>query len=77
MILLHSSLFAPHLAGMGLLILHNCPTYHLDVTSSLSSGVGFFLMYFAVYLVKSDSVVGCGNFLAFMREGELQSSTPS
>ena len=41
-----SSLWAAHLAGMGLLVLHNRPSYCLDVASSLSSGVGylFFLM---------------------------------
>ena len=30
-----------HLLGMGLLVYHNRPSYHLDVASSFSSGVGF------------------------------------
>ena len=38
-----SSLWAAHLAVMGLLIWHSHPSYRLDVASSLSSGVGYFL----------------------------------
>ena len=37
---LPSSLWASHPAGMGLLISYNRHSYHLDVASSLSSGVG-------------------------------------
>ena len=36
-----SSLWATHFVGMGLLILHNRPSYHLDVVSSLSSRVSY------------------------------------
>ena len=40
MIQLLSSLWTAHLVCMGLLISYNRHSYHLDVASSLSSGVG-------------------------------------
>ena len=55
---------------VGLLISCNHPSYYLDVASSLSSGVGY-LFLIVCSLVDGCSAVAC-NFVAFMREGELQ-----
>ena len=66
-----SSLWATHLAAMGLFILHNWPFYHLDVASPLSPGGGYLFWWF-VYLVEGCSAIG-SNFVGFMREDNLQS----
>ena len=44
-----SSLWAAHLADMGLLIMHNHSSYHLHVSSSLSSGIGYLLKLFSAF----------------------------
>ena len=71
MIQLLSSLWVADPVSKGWLILCNCPSYHLDVASSLSSGAGY-LFLIVCSLVDGCSAVVC-NFVAFMREGELQS----
>ena len=52
MIQLLFNLWAAHLVGMGLLISHNHPSYHFDVASSLSSGIGYFFESFQSILLK-------------------------
>ena len=65
MIQLLFNLWVSHLAGRGLLILCNCPSYLL-IWPPLS------LLEFQVLLVEGRSVFGF-NFVAFMWEVELQS----
>ena len=43
-----SSLWAAHLVGMGLLILHNHPFYNLNVASSLYFGVEYLFWSFSI-----------------------------
>ena len=52
MIQLLSSLWAAHLVGMKLVISCNCPSYHLDVACSLSSGVGYLFESFQFIWLK-------------------------
>ena len=52
MIQLLSSLWVAQPAGMGLLISHHRPSYHFDVASSLSSGVGYLFESFQSIWLK-------------------------
>ena len=59
-----SSLWAAHSACMGLIILHNFPSYCLDVASSLSSGVEYLFWTFPIHFLEGCSAFGC-NFVLF------------
>ena len=52
---------------MGLLMSYNCPSYHVDLVSFSSFGVGYLFWQFPVYFVEDCWAVGC-NFCFFFHE---------